>query len=453
MSRLFLFPVSLGVLLLLAALPASPAQGQTPITVNITGDELNGAYAVSPTCTITIIKETSPAGGQGFSFSSASFPDFSLNDNGSKSFSGLDVCGPPIHNVFETPKPGWALTYIACAFTAGTGDFNIIGTTTNPPTTGFEPGDNEVSFSFSSGPNVQSLECTFTNCLMTLDTNGDTILDTCAPALCPAAPGNLVENPSFEMLGGAPNQLGLPFGSGAGHPLTTAQVPGWRAGLGIGTPAQDPDILTPDLNGTDYVVPTVGYVPSNFMGNEPALGGSNYAGISAGVFTVSGVPTYLSEELIGTLPATENADYTVAAWMSEGETRNNPVDIEIFLASTNTTLPVRSAVLGQVDTKTGWQPIQGTIPVPAGYDRVIIRGDNTNDYTGGYVYIDCVSVVKVSSGRVGGTVELRGQPDAPGSGEASASSSVPYAAIAGGLAAGVLALAAGAWYARRRWLE
>src|SRR3990170_1620638 len=163
MSRLFLFPVSLGVLLLLAALPASPAQGQTPITVKITGDELNGAYAVSPTCTITIIKETNPAGGQGFSFSSASFPDFSLNDNGSKSFSGLDVCGPPIHNVFETPKPDWTLTNIACAFTSGTGNFNIIGSTDPNATTGFEAGDNEVSFSFSSGPNVQSLECTFTN--------------------------------------------------------------------------------------------------------------------------------------------------------------------------------------------------------------------------------------------------------------------------------------------------
>ncbi|MDP2674278.1 MAG: CSLREA domain-containing protein [Dehalococcoidia bacterium] len=53
---------------------------------------------------------------------------------------------------------------------------------------------------------------------------------------------------------------------------------------------------------------------------------------------------------------------------------------------------------------------------------------------------------------VGGTVELLGQPDAPGSAQASASSSVPYAALAGGLAAGVLALASGGWYARRRWL-
>ena len=54
---------------------------------------------------------------------------------------------------------------------------------------------------------------------------------------------------------------------------------------------------------------------------------------------------------------------------------------------------------------------------------------------------------------VGGTAELLGQPDAPGRGEASASSSVPYAALAGGLAAGVLALAAGGWYARRRWMS
>src|SRR3990172_4384457 len=112
MIRLFVFPVSLAVLLLLAALPASPAQGQRPITVNITGDELNGAYAMSPTCTITIIKKTILPGGKEFNFSSPSFGNFTLNDNGSKSFSGFNVCGP-INNVFEEPKPDWALTNIA----------------------------------------------------------------------------------------------------------------------------------------------------------------------------------------------------------------------------------------------------------------------------------------------------------------------------------------------------
>jgi hypothetical protein len=47
-------------------------------------------------------------------------------------------------------------------------------------------------------------------------------------------------------------------------------------------------------------------------------------------------------------------------------------------------------------------------------------------------------------GAVGGLAEL---PDATGS------SASLYAALAGGLAAAALALMAGGWYARRRWLR
>jgi len=56
---------------------------------------------------------------------------------------------------------------------------------------------------------------------------------------------------------------------------------------------------------------------------------------------------------------------------------------------------------------------------------------------------------------VGGTVELlTGDPAGPGSvGGGSGEPEVPYAALAGGMAAGVLALAAGGWYARRRWMR
>jgi hypothetical protein len=52
---------------------------------------------------------------------------------------------------------------------------------------------------------------------------------------------------------------------------------------------------------------------------------------------------------------------------------------------------------------------------------------------------------------VGGIAELPQVARAPA--RASASSDRPYAALAGGLAAGVLALGAGGWYARRRWLK
>jgi hypothetical protein len=56
---------------------------------------------------------------------------------------------------------------------------------------------------------------------------------------------------------------------------------------------------------------------------------------------------------------------------------------------------------------------------------------------------------------VGGIVELAvGQPDSPASPpEGSRSSAPPYAALTGGLAAAALALTAGPWYARRRWVR
>ena len=56
---------------------------------------------------------------------------------------------------------------------------------------------------------------------------------------------------------------------------------------------------------------------------------------------------------------------------------------------------------------------------------------------------------------VGGIVELRADgAEAPAlAASGSGSPEVPYAALAGGIAAVVLALAAGGWYARRRWLR
>ena len=52
---------------------------------------------------------------------------------------------------------------------------------------------------------------------------------------------------------------------------------------------------------------------------------------------------------------------------------------------------------------------------------------------------------------VGGIAELPDVAQAPAS--HSAPSTGTYAALAGGLAAAVLALGAGAWYARRRWVR
>ena len=80
---------------------------------------------------------------------------------------------------------------------------------------------------------------------------------------------------------------------------------------------------------------------------------------------------------------------------------------------------------------------------------------------GGACTGECISGVCGASGpsgrcscgyAVGGIAELPEVAQAPA--RASASSDRPYAALAGGLAAAaVLALGAGAWYARRWWLR
>ncbi|MDO8615775.1 MAG: hypothetical protein Q7T33_08585 [Dehalococcoidia bacterium] len=222
------------------------------------------------------------------------------------------------------------------------------------------------------------------------------------PAQCPGEQeGNLVVNPSFEIVTG---KLGLVALGGAPHPLTSSQAPGWSAGPGISASAKTPDILTP--NPADYS-PTPpspydvnGYVPNNPMGSEPAFDGSNYAGISAGVFS----GTYKSEELIGTLTApTAAGTYIVAAWMSEGETRNNPVDMQILLQQgSNPAVPV--VLAGHVAITNGWAIIGVTGAVAAGFDKVIIRGVNAHNHAGGYVYIDCV-VVAPSKALIWGDVD------------------------------------------------
>jgi hypothetical protein len=75
-----------------------------------------------------------------------------------------------------------------------------------------------------------------------------------------------------------------------------------------------------------------------------------------------------------------------------------------------------------------------------------VSDDPADDALGGYINDGCPKVGYYSEVlSVGGLAEL---PDVAGD---SGSSAGTYAALAGGLAAAVLALGAGAWYARRRW--
>ena len=187
-----------------------------------------------PVCSITITKQTTPAGGTGFNFSSAWSGLQGITLNGGQSTTKQVPCGP-IFNVFETPKPGWTLGNIACTVTGGTGNFKIIGANANPA---FQPGDNEVNFdSLTPGAN---LHCTFTNSQPSCDLE---IKKTVSPnplvsgqpatvtmtvtnvgnAACPPGsfPGTTVQDPK---------PAGLTFTA-----PPTANQPVWQCSLGVPT--------------------------------------------------------------------------------------------------------------------------------------------------------------------------------------------------------------------------
>ena len=430
MSRFSVALIAIGLLALAALVVLLP--GRVPDTREASAQPAQNY----PLAHVTICKQTDPPDPQGFSFTWSDFTGlpnpFGLKHNGCFEIDLSALFSP--YTFTELQPPGWQLVNINC-----TADPNIV------------IGSDSVVMNLQSNENVT---CTFFNCQKTLDQNGDTILDTCT-APC-AAPGNLVVNPSFEMVG--PELLGLAFGSGTGHPLTSAQVPGWRAGPGIpviGGGATTPDILTP--NQGDYVpganvYGAPPYVPTNFMGNQTAFDGNNYAGISAGVFTG---PGYLAEELIGTLtpPTTAGGTYLVAARMSQGETRISPVDMQIFLRTSSGA--TASVVGGHVANTAGWDYINvgGVLSQTQTFDEVIIRGVNDHSHPGGYVYIDCVLVVPVPA--VGGITELRadgGDPSALAA-ESSGRAAGGYPSMAGLVAVIVVALALSGWYVRRRWLR
>jgi uncharacterized repeat protein (TIGR01451 family) len=112
-----------------------------------TSGNITLALGENKTCTITntklgsitIVKETDPAGGTGFSFDAGSLGSFSLDDGDSQGFENL-ASGD--YTVTETVPTGWGLTGVVC-----TGGDSI--PTTDGVTIHLDPGEN--------------ITCTFTN--------------------------------------------------------------------------------------------------------------------------------------------------------------------------------------------------------------------------------------------------------------------------------------------------
>jgi hypothetical protein len=128
--------------------------------LSILGEITQGSLS---TCTITINKNSNPAGGTGFGFHSLlpALDNITLNNSGS--ITKTVPCGFNL-SVYETPMSGWTLTDITCAFTNTglTGSFNILPADFSNSTPGFQAGDNAVGFALFTGAH---LNCTFTNTL------------------------------------------------------------------------------------------------------------------------------------------------------------------------------------------------------------------------------------------------------------------------------------------------
>jgi len=91
--------------------------------------------------------------------------------------------------------------------------------------------------------------------------------------------------------------------------------------------------------------------------------------------------------------------------------------------------------------------------IDSGFVNVTTSVDTANDIICGTTsHLSIFVVVEPLAPSVGGIVEVQRDPSAPAA-QQPGSADPPYAALAGAAAAGALALAAGAWYARRRWLR
>jgi len=149
-----------------------------------------------------------------------------------------------------------------------------------------------------------------------------------------------------------------------------------------------------------------------------------------------------------------------------GGTTYNPMGMTAELnLSVNSESP--SAILVQIDIIKNGEILQTLSPMSPTYDGTVLDDDVTqNGYyrvevtsldtvTGAYYFAYSNPVfVNQSAGVVGGMVEHHVGADAPAAASASSSGSghaVPLAAAVAG--AVVVALAAGGWYARRRWLR
>jgi Concanavalin A-like lectin/glucanases superfamily len=139
----------------------TPTPSRTP-TRTSTAPTATATPSPSPgPCSIAVCKQTTPAGGTGFNFSSGFIGLQGITVDDGMCVTRPLACGP-IFEVFEVSQPTSTLSNVSCMVSSGSfGLFSILGASVNP-TGGFEPGDNQVLFSLNPGTFMQ---CIFTNIL------------------------------------------------------------------------------------------------------------------------------------------------------------------------------------------------------------------------------------------------------------------------------------------------
>ncbi len=407
MFRLFLFPVSLGVLVLLAALPASPARGQTPITVNITGDELNGAHEYAyMRGSITICKRTVPAGGTGFNFDSIEpnnpTASFLLNDNDCRTISALG--GRYIFWEYGL-RPEWQLAAIVCTSYDATTTFTF-----NPHNaTFFTPGDTGVTIDKGPGDNVT---CTFTN-----------------TATCSTPDGQNISTGINSTAGSHdPDPIWTVTSAPAGVPNLPLAFPVTRfTGMWVPPPVRTNWIDPNDTGETIYTDVDPG-----------------------GVYVYETSFEMLANVTSFTLTFDYAADDDVQMFVSGPSAFGAPQVVNATGAF---------AALNGPITFTADKNSSPALVVPETYKLIahVTNGPYTEDENPtGLLVVGSVTCVLGGGGdRVGGIAEpvaLSGASTSASGGSGPSAGAV--GAIAGGAAAAAVVLAgAGGWYVRRRWLR
>ncbi len=309
-------------------------------------------------CSVVICKQTTPAGGTGFAFSSAygGLQGITLDDG---------VCTQKllscysIFDVFELPQAGSTLSNIACVLGPGSGNFSIVGATIGP-TVGFEPGDNRVVFDLDPG---SSLQCMFTN--MIRPTATGTITPTAPPTPTATNTGTRTSTPTRTNTA-TQTPTATPVGTVTCVPPPSHMVAWWPLDEAAGATTVV-DIAPPPNNGAPQPGAIDPFPP----------GGSGPASVAGNLITnpVDTALFFYTPQTYVAVPSSSelnlaNSDLTIDAWVKPlpGPWSAGRDDLHVYPIVDKLNLVANTGYAFYVEVRTTCQtcPPAGQQPPPSG---------------------------------------------------------------------------------------